>query len=85
MRTIQYAIDTSTGLVVSRVGSVLGWPILEYDKMLLENNFETSYHLEKIRIIEVVSSMAVLNRTRKIPKRIKNLHRKFWGFPLITK
>lgn len=28
MRTIQYAVDTETGLVISRVGSEFAWPQL---------------------------------------------------------
>ena len=80
-RTIQYAVDTETGLVISRVGSELAWPILDFENMRPENNYTMNYYLEKISVISACSSMQHLKWTRKIPKEIKNLHRKFWGFP----
>lgn len=79
MKTIQYAIDLHTGLTVSRVGSELAFFVLDYDKMLPENNFETAYHLEKTHII-----WNCLKWTRKIPVDIKNCHRRFWGFKELT-
>lgn len=77
MKTIQYAIDTETRLVVSRVGSELAWPIMDFDNMRPENNYTMNYYLEKMSIFSVETYM--LKWTLKIPKRIKNLHRKFWG------
>ena len=74
MRTIQYAIDKETGLVVSRVGSELAWPILDYPS----SNFQTK--LEKIPVFTVGVSWPMLVWTRKLPKVIKNIHREFWGF-----
>lgn len=74
-QTIQYAIDIETGLVISRVGSELAWPILNYPS----SNFQT--RLEKIPVIAATSSWPMLVWTRKLPKIIKNIHRKFWGFP----
>ena len=80
MRTITYAIN-GTGLVVSRVGSELAWPILEYDKMLPENNYEMDYHLEKITVFSVAGHIwDMLKWTKKIPQELKNKHREFWGF-----
>lgn len=78
-RTIQYAIDTSTGLVVSRVGSELAWPVLDYEGMKPENNFATSYDLERVSIFSVASYWPYLFWTRKVSVPIKNAHRKFWG------
>ena len=72
MRIIQYAIDASTGLVVSRVGSELAWPIMDYPN--------TSCHLEKIPLIAAAATWPLLKWTRKIDMWTKNLHRKFWGF-----
>lgn len=83
MRTIQYAIDTQTGLVVSRVGSELAWPILEYDEMRIENNYVINYHLKKMHVFEATRYWSLLKWTRKIPKEIKNKHREFWGFSIL--
>lgn len=82
MQTIQYAIDTETGLVISRVGSELAWPILDYDGMWPDNNYTMKYHLEKLSITASYCRN-LLKWTRKIPKAIKNTHREFWGFPLL--
>ena len=79
MKTIQYAIDTEMRTVVSRVGSELAWPVLDFENMRPENNYTMNYYLEKISVISACSSMYYLKWTRKIPKRIKNLHRRFWG------
>lgn len=84
MGTIQYATNTSTGLVVSRVGSELAWPMLRYDDMSNENNYTIKYQLEKISVFSItVRSWLGLKWTRKIPKAIKNTHRMFWGFSLL--
>ena len=83
MRTIQYAVDTETGLVISRVGSELAWPILDFDNMLPENNYAMNYYLDKISVLSVASCWYILKWTRKIPKTIKNTHRKFWGFSIL--
>lgn len=79
-RTITYAIDLETGLVVSRINSELAWPILEYDKMQPSNNFTAGYHLEKLPVYDAASSWNALRWTKKIPVAIKNLHREFWRF-----
>jgi len=84
MRTIQYAIDMETGLVVSRVGSEFAWPILDYGDMRPENDYTMNCHLEKITISRIAGRYWLgLKWTKKIPKAIKNTHRKFWGFPLL--
>lgn len=79
MRTITYAIDTETKLTVSRVGTELAYFVLDYDNMLPENNFSARYHLDKMDVFHW-HNWSVLKWTRKIPKDIKNLHRKYWGF-----
>jgi hypothetical protein len=79
MNAIRYGIDRETGLVWSRVGSQVAVPVLQYDQMLPANNFQTHYALEKFDVIEVVGSYGLIQWTRKIPVRLKNLHRKFWG------
>ncbi len=80
MRTIQYAIDTETRMVISRVDSELAWPVLDYDNMRPENNYTMNYYLEKITVFSVAGRVwNGLKWTRKIPRGIKNLHRQFWG------
>jgi len=51
MRNIQYGIDRDTGLVWSRIGSQVAVPVLQYDKMTPQNNFQTIYELEKMDVI----------------------------------
>lgn len=81
MRTIQYAVDIETGLVISRVGNELAWPILDYEGMTSENGYKMNYYLEKVSVFSVAGCMDMLKWTRKIPVALKNKHRKFWGFP----
>ncbi len=79
MKNITYAIDQDTGLVISRVGSELAWPILDFDNMRPENSYTMNYYLEKITVFSVAGRVwNGLKWTRKIPTSIKNLHRKFW-------
>jgi len=84
MKNITYAVDMETGLVYSRVGSEVAVPVLDYDGMVPENNFKTNYNLEKMYVLSLsISQWNCLKWTKKIPKDIKNLHRKFWGFKLL--
>lgn len=86
MRNITYAIDLDTGLVISRVGSELAWPILDYDGMLPENNYAMNYSLEKTSVYSLAGGCwSALKWTRKIPVEIKNIHRRFWGFRELKK
>jgi hypothetical protein len=79
-RTIQYGVDWETGLVWSRVGSMIALPVLQFDKMVSDDNFKTKYELEKFDVIQLVgSAYNAVKWTRKIPFQIKNLHREFWG------
>jgi hypothetical protein len=82
-RIITYAINQNDGLVVSRVGDEMAWPILQYEEMRPENNFQTSYKLEKIPVLSVGCEYRALRFTRKIPVKLKNKHREFWGFSLL--
>jgi len=87
MRTINYGIDTATGLVWSRVGSEVAIPILQYDQMTPENNFQTVYELEKMDVVQTAGrAYNSVKWTRKIPTELKNRHREFWGLkPLPVK
>jgi GMP synthase-like glutamine amidotransferase len=80
MNAIRYGIDRETGLVWSRVRSQVALPVLQYDKMVPDDNFKTKYELEKFDVIQLVgSAYNAVKWTRKIPAQIKNLHREFWG------
>jgi hypothetical protein len=77
---IRYCIDLDTGQVISKVGEFWAWPILDFDHMRPENNFEVRYFLEKLSDRVVWGSVPIYVKwTRKIPTCIKNLHRRFWG------
>jgi hypothetical protein len=77
-RTIQYAVDLDTGLVWSRVGSEVAVPILDYEGMKPDNDWEMNYNLEKQDLSALYG--ATLLWTKKISVIIKNYHREFWGF-----
>jgi hypothetical protein len=79
-RIITYAIENDSGLVISRVGSEVAWPVLEYDKMLPANNFTAGYHLERFPVSSLGSNWRNLKWTKKIPTYLKNRHREFWSF-----
>jgi len=83
MRNITYAIDLDIGLVISRVGNELAWPILEYDGILPD--YALNYQLEKITLHTAAPCWNTLKWTRKIPVEIKNIYRRFWGFKELRK
>jgi hypothetical protein len=85
MRTIQYAIDTDTELVWSRVyGEGVAIPVIDFESGSDDNDFEMSTPLEKFDEFEVLPMMdGLLTWTKKIPKEVKNMHREFWGFKLL--
>ena len=76
---IQYAVDSETGMVISRIGSEIALPVLQFHKMVPENNFQTVYELEKMDVISIAHCWNQYKWTRKIPLGIKNVHRQFWG------
>ena len=84
-RTIQYAIyasEESPLLLISRVGSEVAWPVLDYEAMEPENNFELTYKLKKFSVHALAGEhWDLLVWTRKVPTWLKNTHREFWGFP----
>ena len=82
-RNIQYAFETETGMVISRVGSEVCIPVLQFHKMLPEDNFQTIYELEKMDVIVISHCCNQYKWTRKIPQNIKNEHRQFWGLKLL--
>ena len=82
---VEYAIDTETGIVISRVNSEVAIPILGYDDMKPENNYQGKYHLEKMDVINLSHTWDNYKWTRKIPFDIKNQHRKFWKMKPLTR
>ena len=80
-RVITYAIDTDSGMVVSRVGGEIAWPILQWDRIGVDGDFTKplEYALETIPVLSVGSAWRALHWTRKVPVAIKNRHRVFWG------
>lgn len=71
LRTIQYAIHKDDGIVVSRVGRELAWPVIDFQSIGQDGDFTKpfDYNLAKFP----------LRWTKKIPVPLKNRHRKFWG------
>jgi len=86
MKHITYAIDED-GIVVSRVGSELAWPVLDYDAIGMGGDFRGPmlYHLERVTVGSATHEMRSFKWTKKIPCRLKNRHRKFWGMKPLTK
>lgn len=78
-RTIQYAIHSETGAVISRVGNDVAIDIPQYDGKNWPPTNETKYQLEKIQFITLVPVWDYYKWTRKIPFDVKNRHRMFHG------
>ena len=79
-RTIQYAINLESGLVISRVDDKIYHPVLDFAGMTPENSWEMNYFHEEMSIFTISGCWEYYKWTRKIPKEIKNFHRKYWGF-----
>ncbi len=86
IRIITYAIHKDDGLVISRVGSEIAWPVLDYERIGEGGDFTGPllYHLEKMPILSVPGTeWQRLRWTKKVPVQLKNRHRTFWGFAAI--
>lgn len=89
MRHIQYGVDED-GLVYSRVGSEAACPVLDFKAIgqggdgYPPGDFRgpTRYALEKCSVYEL--RYEGIRWTGNIPVEIKNLHRRYWGFPPVT-
>ena len=83
IRIITYAFHKDDGLVVSRVGSEIAVPVLDFEKIGEGGDFTglTEYHLEKFPVISIGRGWPRYQWTRKIPIELKNRHRAFWDFP----
>jgi hypothetical protein len=84
-KIIQYGIERDTGLVYSQVGSECAGPVLDFAAIGQggdgyepgDFNGPTRYTLEKMPLRDVYP---YCRWTKKIPVKIKNRHREFWGF-----
>ncbi len=86
IRIITYANHKDDGLVISRVGSEIAWPVLDYERIGEGGDFTGPllYHLEKMPILSVPGTeWQRLRWTKKVPVQLKNRHRTFWGFAAI--
>lgn len=81
---IFYFLDPTTGLIWSRMDDKVAIPILDFEGMRPEDNFSTNYLLEKHDLWDVISNFRYLTPVsyKKVPKKIKEEHRSFWGFKL---
>jgi hypothetical protein len=82
-RIITYAIHKDEGVVISRVGSEVAWPVLDYERIGESGDFSRPlvYHLEKMPVLSIPGTeWQRLRWTKKVPVKLKNRHRLFWGF-----
>ena len=81
-RIITYAVNKEDGLVVSRVGDEIAWPIIQFEQIEKNGNFNgpMDVKLENIPVLSVGTEWNCLQWTKKVPVTLKNLHRKHWGF-----
>lgn len=86
IRIITFAYHKDDGLVVSRVGSEIAVPVLEFEKIGQDGDFTgpMEYHLEKFPVHSIGGrDWPRYKWTKKIPLELKNRHRAFWGFPAL--
>jgi len=88
-RFITYAVNKDDDIVWSRVGSEIACPVLDFEAIgkggdgFKKGNFNgpIRYELQKFPVHSLAGrDWNRLKWTKKIPKRLKNKHRKFWGF-----
>jgi hypothetical protein len=81
MRHLQYAFHSEDGSIISRCGDELAWPILDYEAIGKDGNYNAplKYDLEKVGVHSVGREWEELIFTKFVPTEFKNIHRKFWG------
>lgn len=97
-RTIQYGIESETGLVYSRVGRECAGPVLDFAAIgqggdgYAPGDFHgpTRCTLEKMPLRDVYPYVRWTKGhgargVPAIPVQLKNLHREFWGFKPLPK
>jgi len=84
IQNITYGIDMESGVIVSRMGSEIAWPIMEYEKIGEKDDFTRplTYKLEKFDLISIAGHIYDnIKWTKNVPVDEKNKHREFWGMP----
>lgn len=92
MRTIKYFRDPKTRLLISRVGSEVSVPFLNFQAAIDQKNFKEQYPLLKLDI-KVMKPGWLDNLIPISNKKIRevyllcwiNYHREFWGFKKFKK
>lgn len=88
-RCLTFAVSKEDGMVYSRCGDEIAYPVLQFGKIGEGGDFTQpfgdftqpfEYQLEKSSVFSFSHCWPMLRWTRKIPVELKNLHRKFWGF-----
>jgi len=80
-RIITYAVDRDNGLVYSRVGDKVAFPVLQYERIGKGGDFTQplEYELEADSVSSLAYYWPMLRWTKKVPVALKNLHRVYWG------
>jgi len=84
---IRYAVDQSTGDVVSQnlATNELAYELIDFEAMGPQDSYAIKSHLVKCGYLEwPASHWPYLTWTRKIPTELKNVHRAFWGMKPLT-
>lgn len=81
MNNIQYAIHREDGLVISRVGNEVAWPVMDFEGIGKGGDYRKpiDYNLEKMNVHSIGREWQMLVWTKYVPTELKNKHRAFWG------
>lgn len=84
-RIITFAVSEDDGMVYSRVGNEVAYPVLQWEKIGEGGDFTQplEYKLEKSSVFNLSYYWPRLKWTRKIPTELKNRHRAFWGMKAV--
>jgi hypothetical protein len=87
MKTVRYAYNRDDGIVISKVGSEVAVPVLDYDGIGKDGDFTKAveYSLERFSVYALGREYPRYVWTRNIPLKLKNKHRAFWGFKPLGK
>lgn len=78
MKYLTYAINREDGMVYSRCGSEYAVPVLQFADFGSDGNFTGPIPV-KLEKVQHLYGRGSLVWTKKVPVRLKNRHRKFWG------
>lgn len=77
---ILFGIDSTSCMVVSRYGEALAIPVLDFDCVTPVDRFAANYGLKKYLLPDLSAGyLDGIEWTPKIPARVQNQHRQFWG------